>query len=137
MTTITTEIAVADIIANAAIMMRLKLNRPTVTQYAKAMEAGAVFPPMIVFDVDGELILTDGFHRHSAYQRLGVEKVHADVRIGTLDDALLAAVKADAHEGLARTNADKEKAVKALLASEKWRDMSDRQIAQAAGVAGT
>ena len=36
--------------------------------------------------------------------------------------------------GLAATPADKEKAVKALLASEKWRGMSDREIALAANV---
>jgi hypothetical protein len=51
-----------------------------------------------------------------------------------MDDAILDAVRANAHEGLARTNADKEKAVKALLASEKWREMSDGEIANAAGV---
>jgi hypothetical protein len=38
------------------------------------------------------------------------------------------------NEGLKRTNADKEKSVKALLACERWCGMSDREIAHAAGV---
>jgi hypothetical protein len=129
----TTEIDVADIISNKAMLMRVKVDGSTVRQYAKAMEGGAVFPPVICFEVNGDLILTDGFHRVEAYKSRGVQKIHADVRIGSMDDAILAAVRANAHEGLARTNADKEKAVRALLASEKWCGLSDRQIAQEAG----
>lgn len=131
---LTTEIMVADIVANAAMLMRVKIDRATVTRYTKEMEAGAQFPPILIFRVDDELILADGFHRHSAYQKLGLEKIQAEVRVGTLDDAILAAVKADAHEGLQRTPADKEKGVKALLACERWRAMSDREIAREAGV---
>jgi uncharacterized ParB-like nuclease family protein len=131
---LTTEINVADIVANAAMMMRQKLDKPTVTKYAKDMQGGAEFPPILIFQIDDQFVLADGFHRHSAYQRLGIEKIRAEVRVGTLDDAILAAVKADAHEGLARTNYDKEKAVKALLASEQWRKMSDSAIAHVAGV---
>jgi hypothetical protein len=51
-----------------------------------------------------------------------------------MDDALLAAVRADAHDGLKRTTADKEKAVRALLASARWREMSDREIGREANV---
>src|SRR5262245_16711626 len=104
MSIITTEINVSDIVANAAMMMRQKLSLKTVTKYAKEMESGAEFPPMLVFQVNDELILADGFHRHSAYQRCGIERIRADVRLGTIDDALLAAVRADAREGLKRTN---------------------------------
>lgn len=133
----TTEIDVADIISNKAMLMRVKVDGSTVRQYAKAMESGAVFPPVICFEVDGDLILTDGFHRVAAYKSRGIEKIQADVRIGSMDDAILAAVRANAHEGLARNNADKEKAVKALLASEKWRGMSDREMSREAAVSPT
>ena len=94
----TTKISVANIVANAAMMMRVKLDKPTVTKYAKAMEDGAQFPPMLVFEIDEQLILADGFHRYSAYQKLGTTEIQAEVRFGTWDDALLAAAKADAHE---------------------------------------
>ena len=130
----TTKISVANIVAKAAMMMRVKLDKPTVTKYAKAMEDGAQFPPILVFEIDEQLILADGFHRYSAYQKLGTTEIQAEVRFGTWDDALLAAAKADAHEGLARSPADKEKAVKALLACECWRALSDREIAREAGV---
>jgi hypothetical protein len=129
----TTEIEVADIISNKAMLMRVKVDGKTVRQYAKAMEGGAVFPPIVCFEVAGELILTDGFHRVEAYKSLGVEKVNADVRIGTMDDAILAAVRANAHEGLARSNADKEKTVRALLSSG-WAGNSENWIAQTASV---
>ena len=131
----TTKIDVAEVIANMAMLMRVKVDKKTVTEYARAMEGGAEFPPIVCFQVDGELILVDGFHRLGAYKKNGVEKIDADVRIGTLDEALMVAVRANAHEGLARTNADKEKAVKALLASAKWRGLTDIQIANEAAVA--
>lgn len=130
----TTEINVADIVANKAMMMRQEISKKTITKYAKDMEAGADFPPVICFEIDGQYILVDGFHRCGAYQKLGIEKIQADVRLGTIDEALLVAVRADAHEGLARSNADKEKAVKALLASGKWSRETDGFIANAAGV---
>ena len=130
----TTQIEVVDILASKAMMMRAKLNDKTVARYAKAMQGGATFPPILVFEVGDKLILADGYHRYSAYKKLGIEKIEADVRIGTMDDALLAAVRANAHEGLQRSNADKEKSVKALLASEKWREMSDGEIAREANV---
>jgi uncharacterized ParB-like nuclease family protein len=131
---VTTDINVADIVATKAMMMRQGLNKATITKYAKAMADGAVFPPIVIFEVDGQLILADGYHRHAAYQKLGIEKIAADVRMGTMDDALLAAVRADAHDGLKRTPADKEKAVRALLSSARWREMSDREIGREANV---
>jgi hypothetical protein len=43
-------------------------------------------------------------------------------------------VRANAHEGLARTNEDKRKAVLALLAIETWANATNVAIAQVAGV---
>jgi DNA-binding CsgD family transcriptional regulator/uncharacterized ParB-like nuclease family protein len=131
---LTTEIKIGEIGTPKALMMRIKLDPKTVTKYVKDMEGGASFPPILVFEVDGKMVLADGYHRHSAYQKRGIETVHADVQIGTMDDAILAAVRANAHEGLKRSDADKEKAVKALLASDKWCGMSNREIGREAGV---
>jgi hypothetical protein len=130
----TTEIEVGDIICPESMLMRVKTDKPTIRQYAKAMEGGAVFPPVLCYRIGDELILADGFHRVEAYRSIGVEKIQADVRIGTMDDAIIAAVRANAHDGLPRSNADKEKTVRALLGSEKWCGLSDRQIAQEAAV---
>ncbi|NUP58164.1 MAG: ParB N-terminal domain-containing protein [Pseudarthrobacter sp.] len=48
--------------------------------------------PVVVFDVDGILLLVDGQHRVAAAERLGRAKVRADVRKGQRRDALQFAV---------------------------------------------
>jgi len=51
-----------------------------------------------------------------------------------MDEALLSACARMPPKVLARTNEDKEKAVCALLEPERWRRISDGEIANAAGV---
>jgi hypothetical protein len=51
-----------------------------------------------------------------------------------MQEAILAAARADAHEGLARTNEDKRKAVETLLATAWGKNNSDAVVAEAAGV---
>ena len=52
------------------------------------------------------------------------------MRTGTLRDAVLFSVGANAAHGLRRTNADKRRAVETLLADAEWSAWSDREIAR-------
>src|SRR5262249_43455536 len=61
-------------------------------------------------------------------------EIPVEVRQGTQRDAILFSVGANAAHGLRRTNEDKEKAVKVLLADEEGATWSDRRLADAAGV---
>lgn len=101
-----------------------------VMQYAEAMADGATFPPVTVF-YDGESYwLADGFHRWAAHVQAGLEEIAVDVRQGTVRDAILHSVGANADHGFRRTNEDKRRAVLKLLEDSQWRQNSDNWIAQ-------
>lgn len=114
--------------------MRAELNATTIEEYAVAMQAGAQFPAIVVY-YDGESYwLGDGFHRLAARKKLFEGAVECEVRSGTRRDAVLCAAGANAAHGLRRTNADKRRAVEALLRDEEWTQWSDREIARRCGV---
>src|SRR5689334_18590682 len=46
------------------------------------MDAGAQFPPIVCFSIDGQLLLADGWHRLEAWKRLGAGEVEVDIREG-------------------------------------------------------
>jgi hypothetical protein len=98
------------------------------------MQAGAVFPPVIVFEGADGIVLADGFSRHAAADDAGLTDIECEVHQGTKRDAALYACGANATHGQRRTNADKRKAVSRLLKDKEWGEWTDRQIAEAAGV---
>lgn len=113
---------------------RVQLNQETLDEYAEAYRSGALFPPIIVFFDGVDRWLADGFHRYSGAKAAGHEQIYAEVTPGTRRDAVLYSLTANATHGLKRTNADKRKAIKTLLADTEWSSWSDNKIAKAAGV---
>ena len=119
---------------------RAAIHEDTVAEYAGALRDGAKFPPVIVFRDGVACWLADGFHRYHAHRRAGLTNIEADVRDGTLRDAILFAVGANTDHGLRRTPEDKRKAVETMLTHElaKLDDdghpWSDNVIAKRCGV---
>lgn len=109
-------------------------NAATVAEYADAMQAGEVFPPIVVWRVGDELHLSDGYHRLAALRKLGRVTVEADVREGTALELFEHALGANARHGLPRTQEDKRKAVRAALAHPELSQRSDTQIGKLCGV---
>jgi len=98
--------------------MRASISETTAVSYAEHMREGAEFPPIVVFD-DGEYYwLADGFHRFSAYERAGIEDVPADVREGSLLDAVVYALRANATNGRPRTSDDLRRAYQVAVDNE-------------------
>jgi DNA methylase/ParB-like nuclease domain len=114
--------------------IRTELNQFLIDDYAAAVQAGAVFPPVVVFSDGTDYWLADGFHRLEARRRAGFTEISADLREGTRRDAVLFAVGANVSHGLRRSNSDKRRAVLVLLEDEQWRCWSDREIARIAVV---
>jgi ParB-like chromosome segregation protein Spo0J len=97
---------------------RVAIHEETVAEYAEALREGIKFPPVIAFH-DGVLYwLADGFHRYHAHRHAGLDKIEVDVREGSLRDAILFSVGANAEHGLRRTAEDKRKAILTLLTHE-------------------
>lgn len=113
---------------------RVEINADVAGEYAEAIKGGAEFPPVAVFHDGADYWLADGFHRYHAHKQAGRASIAADVHTGTQRDAVLHSLGANGTHGLRRTNADKRKAVAAMLADAEWSQWSDRKIAEACGV---
>jgi uncharacterized ParB-like nuclease family protein len=115
--------------ADGGTQMREALSPATVSEYAKALRAGAKFPPIDVFYDGSDYWPADGFHRLEAHHQAGLQEIDADVHDGTQRDAMLYAAGANADHGLRRSSEDKKRAVLTLLRDPEWRQWSDREIA--------
>ena len=113
------------------------LDEATVADYAERIAAGDKFPPVIVFEHEGKLILADGFHRYAAYVEAGKKQIPLDIRKGDRRAAILFAIGANQQHGLRPSRADKRKAIITLLSDPKWSQWSDRTIAKQCGVSPT
>lgn len=113
---------------------RASIDQELLSEYADAMQAGDIFPPVTVFYDGVHHWLADGFHRYWANQKIGANKLEAEIRHGTQRDAVLFSVGANAAHGGRRTNEDKRRAVLTLLKDEEWGKWSDTEIARRANV---
>ena len=114
---------------------RVKMDKTIIEEYTEAMKLGDKFPPLIIFkDEENILWLADGFHRYFAYKNCGIQSIPCEIIKGTLREAVLYSVGANATHGLRRTNEDKRKAVITLLKDEEWKKYSARKIGDIAGV---
>lgn len=116
---------------------RAGIDQETVADYAHELTEGAKFPPVTLFYDGSNYWLADGFHRVAAFKFAGKQRIDADVKQGTLRDAQLFAVGANATHGLRRSREDKRRAVTMLLEDEEWVQWSDREIARRCKVSNT
>lgn len=123
-----------DIRLDGGTQPRQFINQDVVNEYAEEMIESDNFPPMVVFNDGANLWLADGFHRFHANKKAGFLEVNCDVRNGTLREAILFSVGANAVHGLRRTNDDKRKAVLILLNDIEWSEWSDNEIARQCAV---
>jgi len=121
-----------QIAIDAGTQSRTAIDESTVAEYAAAMEENAPFPPVVVYFDGTRYLLADGFHRVLASARVGYKNIDAEVRKGTIADALWCSIGANKSHGLRRTNADKRRCVEMALKAQP--KASDRVIADHCGV---
>lgn len=114
--------------------MRAELSVDVYMDYRDKILAGVEFPPLDVFYDGSEYWLADGFHRFYGHREAKRASVKCTVHNGTVRDAILFAVGANASHGLPRRNADKHNCVTTLLNDPEWVKWSDRKIADQAAV---
>jgi ParB-like nuclease domain len=117
---------------DAGTQTRATIDDATVAEYAEAMVRGDRFPPVVVFQNNGEFIMADGFHRLRATRRAKLIYILAEVRPGCRRDALRFALGANHKHGLRRSNSDKRRAVTMALA--EFGNSSDNFISEMCGV---
>ena len=109
---------------------REKIDEAVVGDYADLIAYGVQFPAVRVYFDGVSHYLADGFHRYHAHRKAGKYVIEADVEKGTLRDAILYSLGANHEHGLRRTNADKRKAVQAMLNDFEWQEWSNGEIAR-------
>ena len=93
------------------------VNEGKVEEYAEAMENGAEFPPIKVWEkLDGTYQVIDGVHRISAYRKLGKEYIEAEIIQGIEDevDFMEWAIKENLKHGLPLSREDKREDARRL-----------------------
>jgi hypothetical protein len=125
--TVRSKLNLSEIKKEMGVQSRAAINKAVVAEYAERIKEGDQFPPLVVFNVDGNYILADGFHRHAAAEMAGLEDFAVEIRQGTRKDAIRFSIEANNAHGLPRTNEDKRRAVE--LALNELSELSDRLIA--------
>ncbi len=126
----TTYLDISKIRRDGGTQPRVGTNVTVAEEYALAMSEGDEFPPVTVFFDGSNYWLADGFHRVVGAEGAGLLEINADVRQGSLRNAVLYSVGANAAHGARRTNEDKRQAVSRLLNDPEWAQWSDREIAR-------
>jgi hypothetical protein len=114
-----------DLVLDPNLNLRDRLDDFTVERYADSWDR---LPPITVFEVEGRLLLADGFHRHAAAIMLGKRTIPAEVREGTFADALDFVSSVNLFHGLPLTRAERRRAVEVKL--KLHHDWSDRRMAE-------
>lgn len=116
-----------DLCLEPELQMR-EMQEEAIEDYAEHLKD---LPPiLIVRDADfAKDFVVDGWHTLAAARRKGWTSIPCKIIEGDYADAVLAAAKANATHGIRRTDDDKERAIKRLLAQEKWQGKSSRWIA--------
>ncbi len=127
-------LSIDSIVSDPQTQPRVKMSLAAAVEYREELEAGAEFPPVVVFYDGTTYWLADGYHRLAAHATAGKETIAAEIHEGTKRDAILYACGANATNGIRRTNADKRQAVERLLNDEEWSLWSDREIGRRCAV---
>jgi predicted transcriptional regulator len=119
------------------LQVRAKLDPKWCKQYSDDRANGATFPPIILFRLpDGRIVVTDGFHRFAAWKAIGLKTIRAQIREGTMHEALLAAIeanRAEFHRGRPFDEKDRRHAVEMLAADSECASWSATRIAKLCG----
>ena len=114
-----------DLVLDPALNLRDKLDDDTVTRY---IDAWGRMPPVTVYDVEGRMLLADGFHRHAAAVTLGKRTIAAEVITGSFSDAMDFVAGANLFHGLPLTRSERRRAIEIKLRLHHER--SDRHLAE-------
>jgi hypothetical protein len=123
------ELPLDELVLDQNLNLRDRLDEFTVERYAEAWQR---MPPLTVFEVDGQWLLADGFHRHAAAVMLGKKTVAAEIRPGPYPEALDFVAGVNLFHGLPLTRSERRRAVDIKL--RLHHDWSDRRLAEELGV---
>jgi ParB-like chromosome segregation protein Spo0J len=119
------EVPLDDLVLDQSLNLRDRLDDFTVERYADSWDR---LPPITVYEVGGQLLVADGFHRHAAAVMLGKRSIPAEIVVGTMTEALDFVASVNLFHGLPLTRAERRRAVEVKL--KLHHDWSDRRMAE-------
>lgn len=119
-----------DIEVTTETQVRERICQVTVDEYAQAMEEGAIFPPIELVEEGILYFIADGYHRYEATKKIGKEAIEANVRQGSVRDAILFGISANHNHGLRLSLGDRRRMVSILLSDQEWCHWSNSEIAK-------
>ncbi len=120
----------ADIRIDGGTQVRVSVNPEWIQGMVDNMKNDVEYPPVEARFDGTHYWLSDGFHRYHAQSRLGLKSIEVSYLPGTMYDAQIDALKANAKHGLPLTREDKIKKVKMALENPLLKDMNDVEIAR-------
>jgi ParB-like chromosome segregation protein Spo0J len=116
---VTARVSTDDLSRHPESQIRAEPDPSLIAEYAEAMIEGAEFPPVVIYqDQDGTKYLADGHHRVDAAALAALKdsrrraEVLAEIRPGTLQDALRHALQANTLHGKRLSQADYRRAIR-------------------------
>lgn len=125
--------------------LRASRSAATLAEYSERMARGPTgqivdpdgqeWPAVVVYydAEEGAYWVADGHHRVTAAQQAGLDEIQAEVRSGTMADAVMYAAGANVRHGVRLSTADKRRAIRAVLSLPQGWEMTDRKIADLCG----
>lgn len=111
--------------------IRSATDEQVVAEYADRMTAGDKFPPIVLFREGDKYHVSDGFHRIAAADKIGAKDIEAEVRDGSLKEALWHALGANRKHGHRLTASDVARAIE--IALREFPSKSQTMIAEQIG----
>jgi len=132
-----------DLIEKDEVTVRAYINPDTVERYqviygeSELEDPASAMPPITVFEIDDEMVLTKGFHRVAAARQLGWQLLPALVKTGSVHDAWREAVEDNMRHGWPFSLGDKRRIVEQALNDPEYKLESSRWLAGKLGVSHT
>ena len=121
-------VLLSKIVVSPDLQVRARTDPATVRRYAQAMAAAATFPPLELAELDGALLLVDGFHRLEAMRSRGERQTTANVRqAGSLEEARWWAAQANLAHGLPLKAAERREVFRAYVSAFRHRQGERRR----------
>jgi ParB-like chromosome segregation protein Spo0J len=111
--------------------IRIAFNREVIDEYAADMGEGTKLPDVVIYqDSEGKHWLADGWYRLAGAIKLGWTEIDAEMRQGTLFEALLYGIEANLPHGVRLSIEDCKNAAEILLKDTNSANWSSREIAK-------
>lgn len=120
----------ADIRIDGGTQVRVSVSPEWIQGMVDNMKNDVEYPPVEARFDGTHYWLSDGFHRYHAQSRLGLKSIEVAYLPGTMHDAQIDALEANAKHGLPLTREDKIKKVQMALDNPSLKDLNDVEISR-------